>query len=126
MNTNLSKAVSVLYALFFSTAIFAQTAPPKAEVRNVTDDYFGTKIVDPYRWMEDLKSDEMQKWMRGQADYSNAYLKKLPLRDEFFKRLTELGDAGVSVSGATSRGDRYFYKNCCPAKATPNFITATA
>lgn len=95
---------------------YAQNAPPTARVENVTDDYFGTKVVDPYRWMEDLRSDETQKWMRGQADYADAYLKKLPLRDVFFKRLNELSDAGVNVGGVRQRGERVFYYKQLPGE----------
>ena len=97
--------------------IFAQTQPPKAEVRNVTDEYFGVKVVDPYRWMEDLKADEMQKWMRGQADYTNNYLKNLPLRDEFLKRLGELDAAGAQVGGVTRRGENIFYYKLQPGES---------
>lgn len=89
----------LLISIFISFSVSAQTqtAPPKAEVRNVTDEYFGVKVVDPYRWMEDLKSDETQKWMRGQADYADAYLKKLTMREAFVKRYFEVSTAGTNV-----------------------------
>ncbi len=60
--------------LLFGTSICAQDSPPKAAIHEVTDTYFGMKIVDPYRWMEDAKSPETAAWMRGQADYTRAYL----------------------------------------------------
>ncbi len=56
---------SAIFSAIFALQIFAQTAPPKAEVRNVTDEYFGQKITDPYRWMENVKADETQKWFRA-------------------------------------------------------------
>jgi prolyl oligopeptidase len=90
-NSATTKLTLCLLLLAFVLPAFAQNAPPTARVENVADDYFGVKIVDPYRWMEDLKSTEMQKWMRGQADYVNAYLKQLPLRDALLKRIEELG-----------------------------------
>ncbi len=103
--------VRVLFCLFcVGSVVCGQGTQPKARVDNVTDDHFGTKVLDPYRWMEDQKSDEMQKWMRAQADYTTEYLKKLPIRDEFLKRLNQLSDAADSVSGVMRRGDRYFYK----------------
>lgn len=108
-------ATLFIWCLFINAAAFAQSQPT-AKIDNVTDEYFGQKIVDPYRWMEDLKSDETQKWMKGQADFTNAYLKKLPLRDEFFKRLNELSDAGVSVRNVTRRGERYFYYKQMPGE----------
>ena len=112
ITTNLSRRklfLGVILSAFFALQIFAQNAPPKAEVRNVMDEYFGVKTVDPYRWMEDLKSDEMQKWMRGQADYADTYLKKLPLRDELIKRQYEVSTAGTKVRSVRRIGERYFY-----------------
>jgi prolyl oligopeptidase len=52
----------------------APSAPPVAPVRAVTDDYHGTKVVDPYRYMEDLKDPEVQVWFKGQNDYTRAVL----------------------------------------------------
>ena len=115
-STNIKFSLLFLLLIFIAPA-FTQNAPPVARVDNVTDDYFATKIIDPYRWMEDLKADEMQKWMRGQADFTSAYLKKLPLRDEIFKRLTELSDAGTNVGGVTRRGDRFFYYKLQPGES---------
>lgn len=117
------KSLVGIAALFvFAANLFAQNQPPKAEVRSVTEDYFGVKVSDPYRWMEDLKADEMQKWMRGQADYTDAYLKKLPLRDEFLKRLNELDAAGTLVRNVRQRGDRYFYYKQAPNENNPKLF----
>src|SRR5512147_3080455 len=98
----------VLVTLFVTNFVLAQDKPPVAPVREVTDEYFGQKIVDPYRWMEDLKSDEMTRWMKGQADYTRRYIDRLPMRDELAKRLTELFETGVRVSTVLSQSDRYF------------------
>ncbi len=100
-------AFSLLLALTVST--LAQTAPPKAEKREVKDTYFGQTISDSYRWMENLKSDETQKWIRAQADYSRAYLDKLPMRKDILKRLNELSEVGTLVNGIRQRGNLYFY-----------------
>lgn len=61
MKNGLSKNIFLLGFLFLSITVSAQNQPPTARIENVTDDYFSTKIVDPYRWMEDLKADETQK-----------------------------------------------------------------
>ncbi|HLJ40518.1 MAG TPA: hypothetical protein VKT50_03420 [Candidatus Acidoferrales bacterium] len=50
----------------------ARNKPPVAPVRPVTDEYYGTKIVDNYRYMENLKDPEVQQWMKAQADYTRA------------------------------------------------------
>ena len=108
-----SKFVVFLLLLVFTVSTLGQTAPPKAEVRNVTDEYFGTKIVDPYRWMEDLKSDEMQKWMKGQAEYADNYLKGLPMRDALLERIKTLESGAPFEIGYFTRrpnGTLYYLK----------------
>ena len=87
----------------------AQDGPPKAPVHEVADTYFGQKIVDPYRWMEDSKSPETAAWMKAQADYSRAYLDRLPLRHDLFKRVEQLSETGVRVTGVQRAGKLYFF-----------------
>ncbi len=65
-----AKFDAFLLLLVFTFSAVAQTAPPKAEIREVKDTYFGQTISDSYRWLENLKSDETQKWMKAQADYA--------------------------------------------------------
>ena len=54
------------------------------------DDYFGTKVADPYRWLEDDRSEETKKWVQAQNAVTFDYLKKIPFRDVLHKRLTEI------------------------------------
>ncbi len=108
------KVGALSFLLASAISIFAQTGPPKAEVREVKDTYFGQTISDPYRWLEDAKSDETQKWFRGQADYSRAYLDKLPMRDDILKELNALSDVGTRVNGIQRRGNLYFYNRRAP------------
>jgi hypothetical protein len=56
------------------------SSPPVAPVKPVTDDYYGTKVVDPYRYMENLKDPEVQTWMKAQNDYTRAVLESIPGR----------------------------------------------
>jgi len=74
------------------------------------------KIVDPYRWMEDAKSPETAAWMRGQADYTRAYLDRLPMRAQLLKRFEELSETGVRVSGVQRAGNFYFYYRVAPGE----------
>ncbi len=83
MKINLNKIVALIGCLIFISAVAAQNQLPKAEVRNVEDEYFGTKIIDPYRWMENDKSPEFVGFLKSQADYARTTLDKLPLRKEF-------------------------------------------
>ncbi len=109
-----AKLVAFSLLLALTVSMLAQTAPPKAEKREVKDTYFGQTISDSYRWMENLKSDETQKWIRAQADYSRAYLDKLPMRGDILKRLNELSDVGTRLSGIQQRGNLYFYNRRAP------------
>jgi len=74
------------------------------------------KIVDPYRWIEDAKSPETAAWMKGQADYTRAYLDRLPMRAQLLKRFEELSETGVRVSGVQRAGNFYFYYRVAPGE----------
>ena len=90
--------------------------PPKAPVREVTDVYFDTKVVDPYRWMEDLQSAETVEWMKSQNDFTRHILNNLPMREVFLKRLNQLSNANVNVSGVRRVGEKYFYLRLAPGE----------
>jgi prolyl oligopeptidase len=55
-------------------------APPAAPVKAVTDDYYGIKVVDPYRYMEDLKNPQVEAWFKAQNDYTRGLLARIPGR----------------------------------------------
>ena len=92
---------------------------PVAPVRPVTDNYFGTVVTDNYRWMEDLKSPEVQKWMKAQAAYTTNYLSKLPWRDPLVNRIKSLDNAAAQVTDVQLHGKYYFYLKTNPADQTP-------
>ncbi len=95
-----------------STTISPPQKPPVAPVRPVTDDYFGTKVVDPYRYMENLKDPEVQAWFKAQDDYTRAVLAKIPGRQQLFERIMQL-DQGASYRVSDLQrfqGERYYYE----------------
>ena len=63
--------------------------PPTRTVP-VTDDYFGTAVPDPYRWLEDLESTDTAGWIAAQNKVTFAFLDALPQRDAIRDRLTQL------------------------------------
>lgn len=74
----------------------------------VVDDYHGVQVADPWRWMEDVDSPEVQQWIAAQNALSLPLLKRLPTRPWLQARLTELYSYeryGIPVRA----GDRYFY-----------------
>lgn len=75
------------------------------------DIYFGTKVNDPYRWLEDDLSEETKDWVERQNKVTQDYLAKIPFRDAIKKRLTELWNY-EKYSAPFKEGDyTYFYKN---------------
>jgi prolyl oligopeptidase len=105
-----------LASLLLVAALFAEgnsksstpAAPPKAEVRAIEENFHGTKIIDKYRWLEDGKNPQTEKWVEEELAYTRAMLDPLPGRDAINKRLTELLSIG-SVGVPDLAGKYYFY-----------------
>jgi prolyl oligopeptidase len=93
------------------TALAQVAKPPVAPVRPVTDTYYGQQVVDPYRWLEDQKSDESKSWMRGQADYTRAVLDSIPARKQFASEMEKyLNAEDASITDVQLAGDSIFYR----------------
>jgi prolyl oligopeptidase len=76
-----------------------------------TDTYFGTRVADPYRWLEDQNSPEVARWVDAENKVSYDYLARIPLRDGFRAELTKLFNVPrVSVPSRVA-GKLYFSKN---------------
>src|SRR5439155_26255837 len=71
-------------------------------------DYHGTKIADPYRWLEDLDSDETRQWVEAQNKVTFAWLAHVPARESIRRRLTELWNY-ERYGLPHKKGGRYFY-----------------
>ena len=65
-------------------------AYPETKKVDHVDDYFGTKVADPYRWMEDLSSPELANWVKQENAVTEQYFSQLPMRAFFKSRITEL------------------------------------
>lgn len=99
--------VAVMLALSAGMAAAAPTAPPRSEVRPITETIHGVKLTDPYRWLEDQKSTETRRWIAAQMAFTRATLGAQPGRAELNKRLTTL--VRVDTLGVPARrGNRYF------------------
>jgi prolyl oligopeptidase len=73
--------------------------------------YFGTKVPDPYRWLEDDRSEETAQWVTGQNETTFGYLEKIPFRNQLKSRLEKLWNY-EKISAPFKEGDyTYFYKN---------------
>jgi prolyl oligopeptidase len=84
-------------------------SPPPTATHPVTDDYHGTKIEDPYRWLEGAKSPQTRAWIDEQNKYTQQYLSQLKNRPEIVQQLTELQRVD-QYSMPALRGGKYFFE----------------
>jgi prolyl oligopeptidase len=85
--------------------------PPVAPVQTVVDTYFGQKVEDPYRYMENQKDPAVVAWMKAQADYSRAVLDSMPGRKAFAEKMqTYLNAAEFTISDVQLAGKFTFYR----------------
>ncbi len=103
--------VLVGLVLCVSAASCAREAPdyPVTREDTVADDYFGTRVADPYRWLEDQNAPEVARWVEDENAVTFAYLDRIPLRSVFRDRLTELWNT-PSIGVPSRVGGRLFYR----------------
>ncbi|MEH1846626.1 MAG: prolyl oligopeptidase family serine peptidase [Nostoc sp.] len=97
----------------FSEKPLAYTSSHKS---NQVDNYHGTLVADPYRWLEDADSEETRTWIEAQNQVTFGYLSEIPSREKIKQRLTKLWDYekyGIPFKEGKSLPDgsteRYFY-----------------
>jgi prolyl oligopeptidase len=81
--------------------------PESPRVEQV-DEYHGVKVADPYRWLEDLDSQQTRDWVAAQNRLTSAYLAAIPEREPIRKRLTELWNY-ERYTVPIQHGGRYFF-----------------
>jgi len=94
----------------------AETAPrqwkyPVTALGDHKDDYHGTVVADPYRWLEDPDSPETRAWIEAENRVTFGYLEKLPARGRLRERLTELWDFERYAPPIQRGGQVFFTKN---------------
>ena len=102
-----------------ANALAAAPGQPVAPVHPVTDTYFGTPVVDNYRYMEDLANPEVTTWMKAQSDYTRGQLDALPGRKALLERIHSLSNSDLQRGGITRRGNRLFYMVVQPGAPLP-------
>ena len=94
--------------IFFVSILFAAAQKyPVAHKVDQVDDYFGTKVSDPYRWFENDNSAETASWVQAENKVTNDYLAKIPFRDKVKQRMTALWNFPKS-SAPFKGGKNYF------------------
>lgn len=114
-----------IYLLLLSAWLIQSCDAPKKEIEDLTtsfqypasnkeevvDDYFGTPVEDPYRWLEDDNSYETKAWVKAQNAVTDEYLHNIPFRQQLIDRLTGLWDY-PKMSAPSKKGDYYYeYRN---------------
>ncbi|MBA2613664.1 MAG: S9 family peptidase [Bacteroidetes bacterium] len=75
------------------------------------DTYFGVKVPDPYRWLEDERSEKTGEWVKRENDVTQDYLKKIPYKEKIKTRLTEIWNFNKQ-SAPFKKGNAFFcHKN---------------
>ena len=104
-----NRVVPLLAVALLAAVAPAPTPPPAAAIQPVTDDYFGTTIIDPYRWMENAQSPALAQWMKAQNDYTRAVLDAIPGRATLLAQLDAVSE-GIDVEGLQVAGRRRFFE----------------
>ncbi len=106
----MKQLIFIIISTFYVLQLKAQKSNPAPSVP-VTDEYFGTKIVDEYRNLENLENPSTKKWMETQSDYTNSILSQIPKRKFYLEKRLEFDKRqGYSVSSLNiTNNDKYFY-----------------
>ncbi len=84
---------------------------PETKKVDTIDDYFGTKVADPYRWLEDDRSPETEAWVKEENKATFGYLEKIPFREQLKERLTTIWNYEKFTAPFKEGDYTYFLKN---------------
>jgi prolyl oligopeptidase len=99
---------------------------PVSTMGNVVEDYHGTKVADPYRWMESLDSPEVAAWIKAENAVTDPYLASLPRRNALTDRLTALWNYPRVGIPLVEGGHLFYRKNAGLQRQSPIFMRASA
>src|SRR5262245_20589141 len=110
--------LAIVVAVLAAFGVLAQETKlkyPETKKGPVVDDYHGTKVADPYRWLEDdvRKSKDVADWVEAQNKVTFAYLESIPEREAIKKRITDLWNyekfSSPLLPAPVKVGGRYFF-----------------
>jgi prolyl oligopeptidase len=84
---------------------------PESKTVDQIDDYHGTRVADPYRWLEDVDSDETHAWIRAQNKVTFEYLEQIPQRRMYKDRLTKIWNYPRFGTPFKKGGRTFYFKN---------------
>ena len=89
----------------------AALAYPETRREALVERYFGVEVADPYRWLEDDRSEETARWVQAQNAVTRAYLDAIPYRDKIARTLKRLLDYERESAPFFAGAYTYFYRN---------------
>lgn len=110
----MKKVTLILLVMVMSMTSWAQQRKllyPQTTKVDTVDVYFGVKVPDPYRWLENDTSAATAAWVQAQRKVTNGYLSKIPFRGNLLKRLTELANYEKISLPSKKHGKYIFSKN---------------
>ena len=110
MNRKLILSIAAT-AMLSSIDAVAQITYPKAHKDNTVDVYFGEKVADPYRWLEDDMSAQTAEWVDAENAVTRKYLDNIPMRKNILKRLKETANYEKIGIPFKRQGKWYVYRN---------------
>ncbi len=84
---------------------------PNTPKDNTVDEYFGVKVADPYRWLEDDNSAQTAQWVEAENAVTTSYLQRIPFRERLLKRLQQVANYEKVGIPFEKNGRWYFYRN---------------
>lgn len=104
-------SMAILSACAFINVSAQQLRYPMAPHDSTTDTYFGVKVADPFRPLEDDKSPATEAWVKAENQLTRSYLDKMPQRPQLLKRLKEVCNYGRVYTPFKEHGKWYVYRN---------------
>jgi prolyl oligopeptidase len=111
----MKKFIFIITAMAFLTTCNSpkknNIAYPETRKTDISDDYFGTNVSDPYRWLEDDKSEETAAWVKEENKVTFGYLENIPYRNNIKSRLEKMWNFEKFTQPFNEGGYTYFSKN---------------
>ena len=118
--------LNLLIIVAFGQSLKAQYNYPTTKEIPVIDNYFGAKITDNYRWLEDLNDTTVQNWIKEQADFSNKLIDKISGKEMLLKRSKEYQQMNGDIFGKIVQcANSYFYTKTGKGESLSKLYTRT-
>ncbi|MEW5799321.1 MAG: prolyl oligopeptidase family serine peptidase [Bacteroidota bacterium] len=100
-----------VFIVLFLSGVYAQLPYPNTAKVDHVDTYFGTKLPDPYRWLEQDTAAAVKAWVKEQNNVTFGYLEKIPFRQQVLDRLMKLYNYPKQTAPFRKGKNWFFYKN---------------